>query len=140
MSSGLKCSHGKVWASLILSLLCALMVFFLSVLCALRFCKRGVCHFSFGSPMPLFLMLVEFWCSLWVWCKFHHVWQKFFSLCMGTWQLSSFIIDEASFSGFACLFVFILVSFKEQSIYSTIFSRIRQRCLDRYSVNYSRGG
>lgn len=88
-----------------------------SFLCALRFCKSDVYHFSFGLPMSLFLMLVQSWCSFWIWPKFLCVlcvWQIFSNLCTGTWQLSSFITDEASFSGF----VFILMSFKELSTYS----------------------
>lgn len=46
---------------------------------------------------------------------------------MGTWQLSSFITDEASFSGF----VFILVSFKELKYLLQDFSRSKQGSLDR---------
>ena len=68
----------------------AILVF--SFLCALRFCKSGVYHFSFGLPKSIFLMLVQSWCSFWIWPKFHCVWQIFSSLCMGTWQLSSFMI------------------------------------------------
>lgn len=103
----------------------AILVF--SFLCALRFCKSGVYHFSFGLPKSIFLMLVQSWCSFWIWPKFHCIWQIFSSLCMGTWQLSSFITDEASFSGF----VFILVSFKELKYLLQDFSRSKQGSLDR---------
>lgn len=50
--------------------------------------------------------------------------------------LSSFIRDEASFSGFVCFYFGEFQGVK----YSTIFSRSRHGSLDQYSANYSRGG
>lgn len=103
-----------------------------SLLCALRFCKRCVCQFPSGLPMPLFVMLVEFWSFLWIWSTFHCVWQIVFSLCTGMWCYLALLWMKFPF---LVLFVFILLNFKEWST-PFFFSRSRHGSLDIYSANY----